>query len=147
MDIGQEIKKVVKFLIVGCSTFVIQSVSYYVFSRFLMPDLDHTVLYVLAMALSLLFNYSANRKWTFDGQAAAQGSAKRYVYVVLMASLINSCTFWLGHDLLMFYDMHVVVLVNAIIPFFTFATHRLYTFNAKPRSVIHGIVRRAADSV
>lgn len=147
MDVKKEFRKIFKFFVVGGSTFVIQAGSYLLFSRLLMPDMDHTTLYVLAMSLSLLFNYSINRAWTFGDQASAQGSARRYAYVVVVASVLNASMFWFGHNILHIYDLWMVVLANVIIPFFTFITHRLYTFHPEPGSAVKRIVRRATDSV
>ncbi len=147
MDVKKELKKVVKFLFVGGSTFLIQSLSYIAFSRLLMPQVDRTSLYVLAMLYSLIFNYSINRIWTFGDQNAAKGSVRRYSYVVVVASVLNASLFWFGHDVLHVYDLILLVAVNALIPFFTFATHRVYTFHPEPGSAVRRIVRRATDSV
>ncbi len=147
MDLKRELEKVFKFLIVGGSTFFIQSGCYLLFSRLVLPDMNRTAVFVLANLISIIFNYSVNRAWTFGDQASAKGSARRYAYVVVAASCISAFLFWLGHDLMQIYDMIVVVAVNAIIPFFTFVTHRLYTFHPEPHKIVKRIVRSGPDSV
>ena len=137
----QELKKLTRFVFVGCSTFAIQSVLYFIFSRWLFINLPHTVTYVLVLLYSLVFNYSINRVWTFGDQAAAQGSVKRYAVVALSASLMCVVLFWVGHDLLRFYDLYVIVAVNLMVPFYTFAAHRHYTFHDKPGDALKKFVR------
>jgi len=137
----QELYKLIRFVIVGGSTFVLQSVLYFIFSRWLFVDLSHTASYMLAIGFAAVQNYVTHRAWTFGDQKAAQGSAYRF-FIVLMAGIaLNIFLFWLGHDVWHIYDLLVVFLVGAIIPFFTYLTHRLYTFHENPGAALQRIVR------
>lgn len=124
----KEIRKLTKFVIVGSTTFLLQTSLYFVFSRWLVSYLPQTMSYFLAVLYSLIYNYSLNRAWTFGDQASARGSVKRYAVVAATASVISSVLFWIGHDLLHFYDLYVVVAVSLLVPFYTFISHRKYTF-------------------
>ncbi|MDD5438207.1 MAG: GtrA family protein [Patescibacteria group bacterium] len=126
--IRKEIPKLTKFVIVGSTTFLLQTFLYYVFSRWLVSYLPRTMTYFLAVVYSLVYNYSLNRAWTFNRHAAAKGSVKRYAVVAVVASVISSILFWIGHDWLHFYDLYVVVGVNLLVPLYTFVAHRQYTF-------------------
>jgi len=143
----KELKKLLRFLAVGVSTFIIQVVSYFFFSRIFFPQIDRTASYLLAVFYSLIFNYSANRAWTFGKQQIAGGSTKRYAQVAIAASLLSAFLFWIGHAAFHLYDLFVLVAVNLLIPFFTFISHRVYTFHHEPDKIIKQIVRRPADSV
>lgn len=136
-----EAKKLVRFLVVGVSTFLIQAILYYLFSRWLFVDLQRTVSYLLAMVYSVAFNYSLNRVWTFSAQPMAKGSAKRYVKVAGAASALSGVLFWLGHDILRLFDLYLVVFVNMIVPCFTFVMHRIYTFHDEPGRALKRFVR------
>lgn len=140
-DWHQELNKLMKFVFVGCSTFAIQSIFYFIFTRWLFINFPHTVAYVLVLFYSLIFNYSINRIWTFGDQIAAKGSVQRYAAVALSASLICAVLFWIGHDRLHFYDFYVIIAVNLIIPFYTFVAHRFYTFHNKPGDALKKFVR------
>jgi putative flippase GtrA len=142
-----EITKLAKFFFVGSSTFILQSGLYFMFTRWLFDGLSHTLVYVLTLLYVMAFNYSLNRVWTFKEQGSAKGSAKRYAVVALSASAICALMFWIGHDLLHIYDMLVVVVVNLLIPFYTFAAHRMYTFHNEPDRAIKRFVRSVPHSV
>ncbi|MFA6099450.1 MAG: GtrA family protein [Patescibacteria group bacterium] len=143
----REIKKLSKFLIVGTTTFVFQASLYFIFSRWLVSYLPQTMSYFLAVLYSLIYNYSLNRLWTFGDQTSAKGSAKRYAVVAFTASIFSSILFWMGHDLLHVYDLYVVVVVNLLVPFYTFISHRKYTFHTHPPKVMHRSGRKASHSV
>lgn len=132
----KEIRKLAKFFIVGSTTFVFQTLLYIVFSRWLLTYAPRTISYALAILYAIVYNYSLNRVWTFGDQGTAKGSAKRYAYVAITASIISSVLFWVGHDLLDLYDLYVVIGVNLMIPFYTFVAHRKYTFHPKPVQVL-----------
>lgn len=137
----KEVFKLARFVVVGASTFLLQTALYFIFSRWLFTYVPHTVSYILALVYSLAYNYSLNRLWTFSDQASAKGSAWRYSIVAITASAICAILFSIGHDLLHFFDLYVVVMVNLLIPFYTFVAHRLYTFHEKPSRPWHKFVR------
>jgi len=142
-----EMTKLAKFIFVGCSTFVLQSGLYFMFTRWLLEGLSHTLVYVLTLLYIMAFNYSLNRAWTFREQGSARGSVRRYAAVSVTASAICALLFWVGHDLLRIYDLLVVVAVNLIIPFYTFLAHRVYTFHGEPDQAIKRFVRSVPHSV
>ncbi|MDD5725941.1 MAG: GtrA family protein [Patescibacteria group bacterium] len=137
----KEVYKLARFVVVGASTFLLQTALYFIFSRWLFTHVPHTVSYILALVYSLAYNYSLNRLWTFGDQSSAKGSAWRYSVVAVTASAICAVLFWIGHDLLHFYDLYVVVMVNLLIPFYTFVAHRLYTFHEQPHRHLQKFVR------
>lgn len=129
MHLRKEFKKLARFIFVGSTTFLLQTLVYYFLTRWLLTDLPRLASYCLALGYSLAYNYSLNRAWTFKDQPSARGSVRRYAIVASLATLFSVTLFWVGEDLLHIYDLIVVVGVNVLIPFFTFASHRLYTFN------------------
>ncbi len=129
-----EFWKLFKFAVVGAGAFLIHFCLYYIFTRFLMPDIFPATLYVLAMAYSMTFNYSAHRGWTFNDHKLSGGSVYRYIIVVSSAALINTIIFYLGHHLFNLFDLYVVLFASAIVPFITYAGHRWYTFKKQASS-------------
>lgn len=123
-----EFWKLFKFALVGAAAFLIHFCLYYFFTRFLMPDIYPAASYILAMAYSMTFNYSAHRAWTFSDHKLSSGSVYRYVIVVGSAALINTFIFYMGHHLLQLYDLYVVLFASAVVPFITYAGHRWFTF-------------------
>jgi len=138
----KEFYKLVRFVIVGGSTFIFQSILYYAFSRWLFLDLPHTASYMLAIGFAAVQNYVTHRAWTFGDQKAAQGSVYRFFIVLMSGLMLNIFLFWLFHDVFHWYDLLVVFLVGAITPFFTYLTHRLYTFHENPGAALQRIVRK-----
>lgn len=134
-------------MIIGSTTFLIQAVLYLIFSRWLLADMNPTLLYALAVVYSLIFNYAGNRAWTFGAQESAKGSAGRYVQVAFMAGVLSAGLFWLGHEVWRIFDFLVLVAINLMIPFFTFIMHRIYTFHPRPREIWSTVVRSGVDSV
>jgi len=124
----QEAKKFVKFLIVGGSTFLLQSFLYWFFSRILFTSLEKLACFALAVAYGIVYNYSLHRIWTFNDQKSASGTMKRYAVVSFLAVALNNFLFWLGHNIFGVYDLIVVFLSNAVVPLFTYAAHRFFTF-------------------
>ncbi|MFA6160943.1 MAG: GtrA family protein [Patescibacteria group bacterium] len=131
MHLRKEVKKLTRFIFVGSTTFLLQTLVYYFLTRWLLADLPRLASYSIALAYSLAYNYSLNRSWTFKDQSSARGSVRRYAIVASLATVFSLTLFWVGEDLLRIYDLIVVVGVNVLIPFFTFVSHRLYTFNNK----------------
>ncbi|MDF1496525.1 MAG: GtrA family protein [Patescibacteria group bacterium] len=123
-----EFWKLFKFGIVGISAFLIQFILYFIFTRFLMPGLPRTLVYVLAMGYSMVENYTAHRLWTFSDHIVTKGSVWRYASVVALAAIINAVIFWFGHNIIQIYDLIVVIIAGLAVPFITYAGHRWYTF-------------------
>ena len=130
-DSKLELVKIVKFVFVGGSTFVLQTIIYFVLSRYVILKFDNFYSYILALMIAIIYNYIAHNYWTFkDSSRIIKSSIKRYVLVVLLAFLLNNFLFYLGDNILRIYDLLVLVLVNFLMMFFTYLVHRFYTFKS-----------------
>ncbi len=126
-----ELKKLIRFVIVGGATFVFQFCVYWICSRILMPDLPLLPVYMLSLGYAIAGNYTAHRLWTFRDQKPAQGSVWRYACVAFSAVLLNAAIFHLGVNLLHINDLIIVLIAESLIPLITYAGHRFFTFKQK----------------
>ncbi len=131
---SKEFWKLVRFVMVGGTSFLVQAGMYFVFSRFVFTDLPVIASYILALAISAEQNYVSHRAWTFNDQNTDSGSAVRYLIVLLGGLVLNAGIFWLGQDVLHIYDMLVIVIAGSCVPFVTYLSHRYFTFRSKPLS-------------
>jgi putative flippase GtrA len=128
----REWKTVVRFAIVGGSSFLVKAGAYALLSRLIWNSGPRWVENILALGVAMVYNYSLHRMWTFKFQQPHPGSAPRYVIVVAIASLLDAVLFYIGHDRLKVYDFLMLVIDAALIAGFTFSAHRLFTFHSNP---------------
>ncbi|MFA5935746.1 MAG: GtrA family protein [Patescibacteria group bacterium] len=130
--IQQEWKMIFRFLLVGSSSFLVKAGVYALLSRLLWMDGPRSLQNAAALSISMMYNYTLHRLWTFTHQAPSRGSAQRYVGVVAVASLLDVVFFYFAHDVFGLYDFLVLVLGAMLGAFFTFTAHRLFTFHNNP---------------
>lgn len=136
----QEVLKLVRFVIVGGTTFVFQSFLYFVFSRWLFLDMPNIASYMLAIGFAAVQNYVMHRAWTFGDQKTAQGSAFRFLTVLSLGIGLNIVIFWICYGLLGIHDLVSAFIAGIIVPLFTFLTHRFWTFHENPGAALSRIV-------
>ncbi len=124
----EEGEQVVRFLFIGGVSFLFNYTVYYLLSRILWPSGNRTLENFFAVAITSILNYLAHRHWTFRSQGRHRSQAIRYIVVALSAILIQSGLFWVGYHLLHGNDLIVILVVAVIIPFYTYLTHKLFTF-------------------
>ena len=127
----REGKKFVKFLIVGGASFLIHFLGYALLSRVLFPGGPLTVLNLIAMGVSMVFNYLAQSMWTYRAPDHNVGQMLRYVFVVATQALLQAFLFWIGVEKLGLYDLLVVVVNGGICALYSFVAHRLFTFRRR----------------
>lgn len=126
----EEVARVGRFVLVGAGTVGCYVLFYAFLSRVLWPTGNRTVENALATCLMAVMNFYAHKRWTFRAQTSALRSGRRYIVVLVTASLMQFSLFWLGHAVLHLHDLLVAIAVPAIIPCYTFIMHRFYTFRA-----------------
>ncbi len=127
-----ERRRLISFFIIGISSLLLNLGSYALLSRVLWPDGPRTFEYTIVVVVVTVFNFEANRHFTFEAAQRTWGAVSRFTLVALVATALNSFLFWIGQDVLKLYDFLVIILVTAIIAFFTFASHRFFTFHPDP---------------
>jgi putative flippase GtrA len=85
----------------------------------------------MVVVVVTLFNFEANRRFTFASKRTA-GALFRFGVVAVVASGMNTGLFWAGHSFLGLYDLAVIVANTLLVAFFTFSSHRLFTFHPDP---------------
>lgn len=128
----QEWKTAVRFLLVGSSSFAVKALAYALVSRVLWPTGSRSVANILAMIVSVIYNYSLHRVWTFRIHKPAAGSFPRYIGVVIGASVVDAGLFYVLHELVHVSDWFVLVFNAGFISLFTFSIHRWFTFHDNP---------------
>jgi putative flippase GtrA len=127
--IRREGKTLVKFFIVGGTSFLMYFFSYLLFSRYLFPEGNRTLLNVFSICVSMIFNFLAHRTWTYSAKERSVSQLVRYLLVVGTTAALQSALFWVGYEVLGIYDLFVTVAVAGMSAIFSFMAHRLFTFN------------------
>ncbi len=124
-------KSLLKFLIVGGLSFLIFAAAYFVFTRFLFPDANKTLMNALSICLSGFFNYFAHRGWTYRAGNGRHGEQFwRYLAVVISAALLQSFLFWLTVEQFGLYDGFVLIPIAGVCALYTYFAHGLFSFRA-----------------
>ncbi len=127
--IRREKRSIGTFLIIGGSCLLLTLGGYALLSRTLWPNGPHTLQYAMVIIFVTYVNYEANRFFTFQG-ARNKTTLSRFAVVAACAFALQNFIFWLGHDVLRLWDVGIILLSSAIVAFFTFASHRLFTFRS-----------------
>ncbi|MDO8618040.1 MAG: GtrA family protein [Candidatus Uhrbacteria bacterium] len=130
-----ECRKVIRFGIIGFSSWLLYAGGYALLSRILWIDGNRTLENFLATCVSAVFNFFAHRHWTFQSHAMSHAKQFwRYLAVLASAMLFQAGLFWFGHEYLHWYDFAVVFLSAGISAFYTYVMHRFYTFKHAKQS-------------
>lgn len=125
----REGRGLLKFLIVGGASFAIYSGAYFIFTRFLFPLGNLTLLNAVSICVSACFNFTAHRLWTYRAtHTASRDQIGRYLFVVTCAAILQSGLFWILVEYLRFPDLLVLMPIAGICALFTYFAHRLFTF-------------------
>jgi putative flippase GtrA len=125
----KEGKGLIKFLIVGGVSFLIYSGAYLLLTRWIVPTANLTLMSVLALCISGLFNFAAHRGWTYRAtHASSRTQIGRYLFVVISSAVLQSAMFWLSVERIGIPDIYVLVPIAGICAFYTYFAHRLFTF-------------------
>jgi putative flippase GtrA len=126
------IKQVIKFCIVGGSAAVINFSFYYSLINFL--DWWYVIASVIGFGVSAVFNFTANKLWTFRNKesgtdALAQGG--KFLLVMVGGLLINAGIIYLLVDWYLL-DYRLAWLgATATVTFWSFTGNRFWTFRLK----------------
>jgi putative flippase GtrA len=123
------IKQFIKFCLVGGTAAAIHFFILYSFTEWL--GIWYVASSVCGFIISAIFNFSANKFWTFRNSAkgrAAAGQLARFVLVLVSGLIINtliiySITEFFGLDYRLSW-----VLATGIVMFWNFGFNRLWTF-------------------
>ena len=127
-SVRQEGKRLIKFTLVGATSFAIHFFGYLVLSRFIFPEGNRTLLNFMAISVSVSFNFLAHRGWTYKSNEKSVGQIIRYVVVVSTAGLLQTGLFYVGFEIFGLYDLFVTIFVAGISALFSFSAHRFFTF-------------------
>jgi putative flippase GtrA len=141
--VKREWKTVIRFGLVGGSSFLVKAGMYALLSRVIWNDGPRSIQNIIALGIAMVYNYTLHRFWTFTTHQPMNGSAQRYVMVVVTAAVLDAAFFYVGHDILHIYDFLVLVLGALTGALFTFSAHRLFTFHSDPYRKKRGVVQSA----
>lgn len=123
-----ECLRILRFLIVGGSSFLVNALLYALFSRILLASFRAEFSNILAVVVASLYNYALHRVWTFQSRGSHRKQGFTYIAVAVSAMALQAALFWLGYRILQIHDFIVVVVVNLLIPLYTYPLHKRLTF-------------------
>ncbi len=127
-----EVRRVISFLAIGLSSLALVLGFYKLLSLVLWTGGPPTIQYTLVTVFVSWLNYEANRFFTFGVDRRSVGSMGRFATVVVVATGMSSALFWFGNEVLRVPDTIVIIANSGIVAFFTFTSHRLFTFHERP---------------
>ncbi len=127
-QLWHEAKKMMRFGVIGGTSFLIYAGCYTLLSRVLWTAGSHTLENLIAVIIASVFNFLAHRDWTFAVTHRHPRHLFRYTLVVLTSMGLQTFLFWFGHEYLGWYDAIVAILVAGFMAVYTYLGHRLYTF-------------------
>jgi putative flippase GtrA len=130
--IRAELPRLIRFGFIGASSVVLVMAGYALVSRVLWPNGPATLEYVGVVSIIAWINYEANRHFTFGKQSRSRGSLARFATVAVVATGLNAILFWLGHEVFHLWDFGVIFGASVCVAFFTFTSHRFWTFHERP---------------
>lgn len=130
--VTKEWKTLTRYLLVGGSSFGVNILVYLAISRYFWPEGYKPIINVMAIGVSMIYNYLLHRLWTFRHQQAAAGSVQRYVVVVVAANTLDALVFYILQVKLEIYDVAVKIFNGGFIAVFSFVSHRFFTFHNDP---------------
>lgn len=123
-----ECLRIARFLLVGGSSFAVNALLYIFFSRLVFASAPAELSNVVSVVLSSLYNYTMHRAWTFQSRGSHRKQGFTYLLVALSAMAVQATLFWIGYRVLHVYDIITVVVVNLLIPLYTYPLHKHLTF-------------------
>lgn len=126
-------KKLIKFVLVGGTSFLIYFFAYLALSRFLFPESNKTLLNFISICVSTIFNFVAHRSWTYEVKERSMKQLIRYLLVVGSVAMLQAFLFWIGYEVLKVYDLLVTFFTAGICAMYSFVAHRLFTFREPKR--------------
>lgn len=111
----KELLRSLKFLLISASAGIIQVATFTVLDEVL--HLDYWLCYLVALVLSVLWNFTINRKYTFQSDA---NLARAMILVALYYCAFTPATTWLEHALTgKGWNEYAVLALNMILNFVT----------------------------
>lgn len=126
-----DIWNIFKFGVVGCSSLALNAGVFWVLTRLVWTAGPKTFLSVVSVSISAIYNFTLHRSWTFNTRSFSHGMLARYVMVVIIGAGLSGFFFYIGHELLHFYDLAVLIGSAFIVAGATYVLHRWFTFNEK----------------
>jgi putative flippase GtrA len=126
-------KGMIKFIIVGGVSFLIYSGAYVVLTRWIFTNANLTLMNVLSLCISGVFNFTAHRGWTYRAtHSRGRTQIGRYLFVVVSAAVLQAGLFWFCVERLGLPDLIMLVPIAGVCALYTYFAHRWFTFR-KPQ--------------
>ncbi len=86
----------------------------------------------MVIVLMTFMNYEANRRFTFNKLKNNIRVMGRFAAISIIATGLYTIMFWIGHEIFRIWDFFVIPVNQVLVGFFTFGSHRLFTFHPDP---------------
>ena len=120
------IKQILKFLVVGGISTIIDWIIYYVLYNYL--NVDPLIANVLSFSISVIFNYITSIKWVFvvDEKKNKYQLFTEFMIFSIIGLLISEVLLWLFIDNLGMGKMISKIIATAVTTVFNFITRKLF---------------------
>jgi putative flippase GtrA len=132
----KELWSLVKFGVVGGTSFLLNIALYTAISRWVWPAGPRTAQALIAVLLASVYNFLLHGLWTFEAGALRWHAVVRYVVVALGGNVLYTGLFYIGYHLFHLFDILVVAGSSICVGCFTYASHRWFTFHPSRSSAV-----------
>ena len=130
--VKREWKMMIRYFFVGSSSFLVKAGMYMLLSRVLQPGGLRDFQNAEAIFISVVYNYTLHRLWTFRGKTPARGSMIRYLSVVGSSIVLDAAIFHVLHTRMGIYDAYVIGIIGIMIAGYGFMSHTFFSFHDDP---------------
>ena len=118
--------QILKFVIVGGLSFVIDMVFYFIFTRYF--HIVEMVSTIMSFSISVIFNYILSMKYVFVGKDDMKKHHEFMIFVTfsIMGAGLNWALFYLMFYILLIPDLITKILVAGIVMVFNFITRKIF---------------------
>lgn len=120
-----------RYGIVGGASTLIFFGTYTILWKYLLPAWNRTLLDAIAICVSGIFNFTLHRTWTFRASGFNLKMVGRYIFTVVFGSGLQVLIFFIGHQILGFYDYGVQIVAIPLVALAQYFLHRFFTFHPR----------------
>jgi len=126
-------RQLVKFALVGVSSFMIDLSLYLFLTRFIFWFSQHYIIAnTISFLLTVLWSFTLNRLWTF--RVSSGFSGKQYSKFLIVSSIglsLSSGLLYLAVDRLGLYDVVAKFMVAVVVMTWNFSANKFWTFRSQ----------------
>ena len=119
------VQQIIKFGIVGGTSFILDFVIFTILSQFL--HIHYLIASIISFSLSVIYNYILSIKWVFD--VTKKQTVKEFVIFIILSVIglgLNSLIMYICVDLMEIHEMISKIIATAIVMVYNFITRKIF---------------------